>query len=108
MRITLEVPDWVATSRILIIAGTELVAQKSPQDDFWLIKENRCARCAQCCLDNPPTPYGTDDEGRCLKLVHDHGVWECTAGMAKPLRCVQDPNIVDYEVCSITHRAVKA
>lgn len=108
MKIELEVPDWVVNRRILILAGGECVAQKMPDDDHWNVKVDRCNHCGECCLDSPPTPYGLDDEGKCVKLVLERGVWECTAGLDKPLRCVLDPNLIEYGPCNITHRKVKA
>jgi hypothetical protein len=106
MKIEIEIPDWAASTRLLIIAGTECVAQKLPQDDFWQVKKIRCNRCGECCLDSPPTPYGLDDEGKCVKLIREGEEWICTAGMGKALRCVLDPNIVGYEACCITHKKV--
>ena len=108
MKIEVEIPDWAEERRILILAGTELVAMKRGHEDHWLIKETRCNRCGECCLDRPPTPYGLDDEGKCLKLEQIGGEWACTAGMGIGLRCVLDPNLVGYEACCITHRKVKA
>ena len=108
MKIELEIPDWADSTRVLIIAGTECVAQKLPHENFWMVKTTRCNRCGECCLDGPPTPYGLDDESKCLKLKLIDGQWTCMAGMGKSLRCVLDPNLVGYQPCCIEHKKVKA
>ena len=106
MKIEVEIPDWSEGRRILIVAGSELAAVKLPHEDFWKVKERRCNRCGECCLDSPPTPYGIDDEGKCNKLIKDDDEWLCTAGMGRTLRCLLDPNLVGYEACRITHKKV--
>ena len=106
MKINLEIPKWAESARLLIVAGNECVAQKLPHQDFWMVKEIRCNQCGECCLDSPPSPYGFDDEGKCLKLKFEDDKWHCMAGSDKPIRCIIDPNIRGYEQCCMTHKKV--
>ena len=106
MQIEIEIPDWAKERRILIIAGCELAAMKLPHEDFWKIKQQRCDLCGECCLDNPPTPYGVDDEGKCNKLRKDGNQWICLAGSGRTVACLKDPP-ESYEACRITYQKVK-
>lgn len=107
MKIELEIPDWATETRLLIIAGNECVAHKRPQDNHWLVKEERCDLCGKCCLSGGISAFGTTDDGLCVKLKKIGGKWECTAGLDKPIRCTIDPNIAGYKACGITHKKVK-
>jgi hypothetical protein len=107
VKIELEIPEWAAGGRLIILSGVELVASKVPWEDYWLVKEKRCERCGLCCFDYPPTPFGHTDEGHCKMLVLGRGdIWECKAGTDKPYRCLRDP--FDVEDCSIIKKKVKA
>jgi len=108
MKIEIEIPDWATKHRILIISGSECVAQKLPHQNFWMVKETRCNQCGECCLDYPSTPFGVDDEGKCLKLKLEDGKCICLMeGSDKPIRCIIDPNLRQgYEYCSMTHKRV--
>ena len=70
MKIILEIPDSFADQHLVILAGArECVATKSPFDNFWKVKDVRCNRCGECCLDVENTiSTPTDDEGRCTHL----------------------------------------
>jgi hypothetical protein len=110
MRIVLDLPDWVDGDerRIRILYGSELVARKNPWENFWLVKDDRCSRCGQCCLALAPnsqtTPAGVDDEGKCKALFDDRGEMSC-AIFADMLSCFDDP--IDDPECSITKRKVE-
>ena len=105
MKIEIEIDDRFAERRILILSGTELVASKNSWDDFWEIKEESCNLCGECCMNEPGTFFGNDDEGKCNKLVQYGDTWECTAGDERPWRCLDDPK--DIPSCSIRHKVVK-
>jgi len=106
MKIELEIPDWATEGRLMILSGTECVATKESKEDHWLVKETRCNLCGECCLDSPNTPYGLDDEGRCVKLVFDREKWWCMAKAHRPYNCLADPIDKNLECC-ITHKKVK-
>lgn len=110
MKIEIEIPDWVTERRLLILAGTELVAKKEPWDDFWEVKNDRCNLCGACCMTFKPnsnqTPYGVDEEGKCKALVKYGDTWECSAGTKRPYECLFDPK--DEPDCCITTERVKA
>jgi MinD superfamily P-loop ATPase len=106
MKVTLELPDWVEESRLMILAGVELVATKVPWENFWKVKNTRCDLCGQCCMTKPYNPWGVDEEGKCLMLRRQtDGTWECSAGLLKPYQCLKDPN--DEPECCITYDRVK-
>ena len=106
MKIELEIPDWATTARLLIVAGNECVAKKLPHQNFWMVKERRCNQCGECCLDSPTSPFGVDDEGKCVKLKFEDNKWTCNIGSDKPIKCVLDPNLLGFESCNITHKKV--
>ena len=106
MKIELEIDDRFGESRLLILAGVELVASKNPWDSFWKVKTVSCNRCGECCMGNPSTIYGDDEEGNCKALIkQSDGTWECGAGQNRPWRCLDDPR--DIPCCSIRHKVVK-
>jgi len=106
MKIILDIPDKFSNRRLILLAGVELVAKKEPTSDFWLLKETSCNLCGECCMDEPGTVFGNDDEGKCNKLVKYGDTWECSAGVDKPYNCLDDPGINDYPSCSITYKKV--
>lgn len=112
MKIEVEIPDWAAEARITILAGIECVAVKDSFNDFWLVKDARCNRCGECCLDNPNTPFGVDDEGKCVKLYkdEDRGEYWCMAKSQRPYNCCLDPTEQEMKNldCCITYKRVKA
>lgn len=96
-----NLPDWAKERRIMILAGTELLAVKLPWSN-WKVKKIRCDNCGHCCMTYPSTPWGVDNEGKCLKLEKQGDKWICTAGIQKPYNCLQDPNsesecCIEYE-----------
>jgi len=101
MKIEIEIPDWAAERQLTLLAGVELVARKSPREDYWEIKDQRCNFCGMCCHDFPTSPYGNDDEGRCKKVFNDNGKWKCMAGTKRPYNCLMDPSEEDF--CCITY-----
>ena len=101
-----DIDSQLKDRTILILAGTELVAFKHPTDKQWSVKVDSCNRCGECCMDNPPTPFGWDAEGKCTKLVKSGDTWECGAGSNRPYNCLYDP--VGVASCSITYKLVKA
>ena len=102
MKIELEIPDWAAERRIVILAGIECLAIKEPTGDLK-VKDVRCNQCGVCCFDYPPTPYGTDDEGKCNKLIFRRDKWDCLARTDRPYRCLLDPIEEDIGCC-ITYK----
>ncbi len=106
MILTIKIHDRFIGRRLILLAGTELIAKKEPTDEFWQVKESSCNLCGECCMDEPNTVYGNDDEGKCNKLVQYGNTWECTAGVNKPYNCLDDPSPKDYP-CSITYKKVK-
>lgn len=102
MRIEIDIPEWAAERRLIVLAGIELVAFKEPWGP-WKIKRVRCDQCGQCCMTFKPnsrqTPYGVDDEGKCNELKKNGDKWECGAGIMKPYACLMDP--IDEPECCI-------
>jgi hypothetical protein len=96
--------------RLLILAGTELVAQKEPWNDYWEIKEEGCSMCGQCCMtfapNSQPTPFGADDEGKCNALTKEGDIWVCSAGTKRPYDCLFDPLKENTPECSIVRKKV--
>lgn len=111
-RTEFEVPEWARERKLTILAGVESLATKMPWEDFWLIKNDRCAMCGQCCMmfkpDTMQTPYGIDDEGKCKALIREGDKWECGARIRRPYNCLADPSLDEVPECSITHHKVKA
>ena len=105
MKIELEIPEWANKRRIIILAGTELVAQKDPDWDYWEVKSIRCNYCGQCCMTFSPnsneTPFGVDDEGKCKALRKEGDGWVCGAGVKRPYACLFDPLKENTPECSI-------
>jgi hypothetical protein len=100
-----DIDDKYSERAIKILAGRELVAQKLPWDKYWMVKVVGCNLCGECCMDNPNTCYGVNDEGKCNALVQFGDTWECSAGDRVPYNCLDDP--VDIDICSIRHKWVK-
>ena len=107
MKIELELPDWVETQRISILAGKELVASKVP-DSKWKIKTERCNHCGECCLDagDRRLPWGLDDEGKCNALIKEGNKWLCGAGLYMPYICLHDPSKKNFPSCNIEHKEI--
>lgn len=110
MKIKLEIPDWAVNGRLVILSGTELVASKEPEANHWLVKDVRCNLCGECCLDSPNTPFGLDNEGKCVKLVFDREKYWCMAKSHRPYNCCIDPIEAEKENlgCCITYKKIKA
>ena len=104
MKIEIEIDDKYAERKILILAGVELVAFKNPGDNFIYVKTTSCNKCGECCMDEPITHFGNDDEGKCNMLVQNGPEWECGAGDKRPWCCLDDPK--GYPTCSIKHKIV--
>jgi hypothetical protein len=106
MKIEIELPDWVEDNpSILIQANGELVAFQH-HDGTLKVKQKRCDQCGECCLDvGGAGPYGSDDEGKCSKLIKEGDKWMCAAWKQitgpKPYRCVFDPD--NLEGCCVTY-----
>lgn len=56
--------------------------------------------------DSNQTPYGVDDEGKCIALKKEGSKWICSAGAKIPYNCVLDP--IDELECVITKVKVEA
>jgi len=102
-KITLTVED--DGRQFQAFKGRELIA--FTRDGYLYIKTESCNLCGECCMDEPNTAYGIDDEGKCNKLVRFGDTWECSAGNAAPFNCLGDPNEGDYPNCSIKYSKVK-
>lgn len=97
MKVTLDIPD--DGRRFTAFYGRELIA--FTKEDILYRKTVNCNRCGECCMNEPSTVFGNDDEGKCNKLVKYGDVWECAAGNQVPFDCVQyDP---DELYCCIEH-----
>ena len=86
-------------------AGRDLIA--FTEGDFLYVKTESCNYCGECCMDNPNTVYGDDDEGKCNKLVKFGDTWECSAATEVPWNCMNDPDLSLYPTCSIKYRKRK-
>jgi len=107
MRIVLDIPDVFAEGILRIISGGELVAKKHPDHDYWIVKENRCNNCGECCLNVDFTCFGADEEGKCNALEKRGDKWFCSKFIDRPFRCIDDPvDPEDLKCCSITHKKV--
>lgn len=103
----IEIPEWAEEGYIdVIMNGVERIAFKNHgKDSPIMIKVERCNQCGECCLDiGKGGPFGSDDEGKCTKLVRNAGKWECTAGQNRAVRCLRDPNKNSYPECSVEYR----
>jgi hypothetical protein len=99
----LNLPDWAQDQEISLTAGMELLIHYIPGKPIE-VKRVRCNFCGDCCMDYPNSPYGNDDEGKCLKLRRNvHGQWKCDSKFDKPYRCLQDPQKVNSPDCIIEH-----
>ena len=103
MKITINIPDRFNSRRFILLAGTELVAAKEPESSTWMVKKTSCNLCGDCCMHEPVTVYGVDDEGKCNALKKYGDTWECAAGVEKPFNCLADPR--DIDCCSIRYEA---
>lgn len=102
-----EIPSWALERRLLLLAGVELVAAKEPWG-HWEVKATRCQRCGQCCMTYPDSPWGVDEEGKCLMLEKQpDGTWDCKAGTQKPYLCLGDPLKKNTPECSITREVIE-
>lgn len=101
MKITLDIPDDGRAFKAYL--GRELIA--FIEGDYLVVKTESCNYCGECCMDEPETVYGVDDEGKCNKLVRFGDVWECAAGTRVPWNCLDDP--VDVPCCSIRYKKVR-
>jgi hypothetical protein len=77
MKIEIEVPDIIGQRRLVLVAGTELIAEWYPFDKKWKVKKERCSRCGKCCK-----------KLKCDKLGKDGDMFECGAGGDKPWSCI--------------------
>lgn len=104
MKITLNVPD--DGRKIRVLAGRELVAfTDETEPGILFVKIQSCNLCGECCMDEPSTIYGVDDEGKCNMLVKFGDTWECGAGVQVPYSCIDDPTRI--ECCSIKYNKVR-
>jgi len=85
--------------------GRELIA--FIRDGYLYRKTESCNLCGECCMDEPGTMYGVNDEGRCNMLVQYGDTWECAAGAEAPFHCLGDPLLEDYPTCSIRYKKTK-
>ena len=105
MRIELDIPDELATGRILILSGINTVAFKNPHEDFWNVIDTPCSRCGECCLDSPPVKT-LNDERACTHLIKENdGTYRCGAGAKMPYVCLKG---IPEGYCDVTYRKVKA
>lgn len=100
-----EIDDKYKDRVIMIMAGVELVAFKYPHEDEWSVKTVSCNLCGECCMDEPNSPYGNDDEGKCNKLVQYGDTWECGALHERPWTCLGDP--INNPFCCIEYKKIK-
>ena len=107
MKITIDIPDWAAEGRILVLSNGELAAYKDPGIDSPVkVKKVRCNFCGECCMMLGPDegPFGADDEGKCLKLYKSKDGWLCgVEGNEKRLTCCGDPNKANAPSCVIEY-----
>lgn len=103
------IPKEFRDGKLMILSGRRLIAFKNPDEDFWYVKTEHCNYCGECCMDDPRTCYGVDDEKKCNMLEkHGGGTWECGARDRVPYNCLDDPKLEDYPNCSIRYKKVKA
>jgi len=103
MKITIDIPE--DGRQFQAFAGRELIA--FTRDGYLYHKVASCSLCGECCMDEPRTVYGFDDEGKCNKLVRYGDTWECAAGAEAPFNCLGDPKLEDYPSCSIRYKKTK-
>jgi hypothetical protein len=98
-----KIEIWIPTDgpRTTILFGREL--RYFTKDNFLYEKIVSCNLCGECCMDNPPTPYGHTEDGWCTKLEKMGDEYECTAGSMVPWNCVnQDPP--PFDKCCIRYK----
>lgn len=103
MKVVLDIPKWADKHRLVILSGLETVAMKEPFEDFWRVKEVRCSRCAECCLNTPPG-VEHNEEGACIHLLKEDEEYRCGLGTLIPYNCVLG---VPEDFCTVTYRRVK-
>lgn len=103
MKIEIDIPDYFADGRILILSGIRTVAFKNSHEDFWNIVETPCNMCGECCLDSPPVKE-LNDEGACVHLLKEQDGYICGLGTLMPYRCLKG---VPEDYCDVTYRKVK-
>lgn len=101
MKLSIDVPD--DDRKLRVYKGRELIAFS--EGDTLFLKTRSCNLCGECCMSSPNTIYGNDDEGKCNKLKKHGDTWECTAGVAVPWNCLDDPK--DVPSCSIRYKIIK-
>lgn len=107
MKVTLNIPDWAEDEYLKIISNNmELVAYKTHgKDSPWIIKDERCNRCIECCLSvGPEFPWYDEKTEKCKYLRKNAGSYVCDAGPMRPVKCTDDPPFGKYPSCSITYR----
>lgn len=90
MKIEIEIPDWADERVIQILAGTERVAYRFPQDIAFKIKTSRCNMCGKCCQQLKSNHIFPVVNGQCIYLEKESGSenkWRCSLGPARPYSC---------------------
>ena len=103
MKIELDLPDWVDTKHIYVMAGIELVAYKHWKKP-WKIKTSRCNMCGKCCESFPKNaskvPYPPNINGVCVYLKKDGDKKYCSLGINRPFKCCVVPSPKGIPECT--------
>lgn len=118
MKVRLDLPDWVDERHIRIkaderndihvLAGVELVAIKYQLEDHWLVKDQRCNMCGDCCTGLPTTHVYPTVNGECIHLGKPdrQGRRMCQIPLYRSRICDADPPPGKHPRCSITYKKV--
>lgn len=103
MKIVLDLPDWVEGKALRIFAGIEEVARRRNDQDFWMVKGDRCSQCGYCCTKvNHDHFMGVNPHtGHCRYLNNVGEQFHCIWGRYRPFACSAGDN-ADGKKCSVT------
>jgi len=93
-----RLPKNVKQRRVIVLAGSEILAIRDPEEDFFRHKKVRCNMCGLCCLmETDERGFGTQimeiggkEQSVCGALRRDGDKYECHAGPKAPWGCTNE------------------